>query len=60
MIIPKINNTNIIFIIQEKNKKRAFHNGLLDACIFRLLNKDTEKYFIELIDLIKDVNIPSG
>jgi len=37
-----------------------FSNGLLDACIFRLLNKDTDTYFIELFDLVQTANIPNG
>ncbi|KAG4099808.1 hypothetical protein H8356DRAFT_1664806 [Neocallimastix lanati (nom. inval.)] len=43
----------------EKNKQIMFSNGLLDACIFRLLNKDTDTYFIELFDLVQTANIPN-
>eukprot|EP00833_Pecoramyces_ruminatium_P001807 jgi/Orpsp1_1/1175839/evm.model.c7180000055406.1 len=68
-ILEGSNNTEIVKIVinlfqqyvlfNENNKKKIFSKGLIDVCIFRLLNKDTDSHFVELFDLIKVANIPN-
>ncbi|OUM68585.1 hypothetical protein PIROE2DRAFT_3732 [Piromyces sp. E2] len=68
-ILEHTDNTVIIKIViellhkyilsDERCKKKIFDCGIIDACIFRLINKNNDSFLIELFELIKDVNIPS-